>query len=88
MKSARGDDAPEGAQAIYQDMADDTMTSSLVDGGTFGLAGTMYGQLAQRLQAAAPTPPALPALPTDPTDRAARSGDGCARHPAALDRRG
>ena len=67
MKSARGDDAPEGAQAIYQDMADETMTSSLVDGGTFGLAGTMYGQLSQRLQAAAPTPPALPALPTDPT---------------------
>jgi Rod binding domain-containing protein len=54
MKSARGDDAPEGAQGIYQDMADDTMTSSLVDGGTFGLAGTMYGQLSSLLQAAAP----------------------------------
>ncbi len=54
MKSARGDDAPEGAQGIYQDMADDTMTSSLVDGGTFGLAGTMYGQLSTLLQAAAP----------------------------------
>jgi Rod binding domain-containing protein len=56
MKSARGDDAPEGAQGIYQDMADDTMTSSLVDGGTFGLAGTMYGQLSTLLQAAAPPP--------------------------------
>ena len=44
------------------------MTQSLVDGGTFGLAGTIYGQLAQRLQAAAATPPAMPALPTDPTD--------------------
>jgi Rod binding domain-containing protein len=67
MKSARGDDAPEGAQGIYQDMADDTMTSSLVDGGTFGLAGTMYGQLSQLLQAAPPTPPATSPLPTDPT---------------------
>jgi Rod binding domain-containing protein len=67
MKSARGDDAPEGAQGIYQDMADDTMTSSLVDGGTFGLAGTMYGQLSQLLQATPPKPPATPALPTDPT---------------------
>jgi Rod binding domain-containing protein len=67
MKSARGDDAPEGAQGIYQDMADDTMTSSLVDGGTFGLAGTMYAQLSQQLQGAAPTAPKLPPLPTDPT---------------------
>ena len=46
MKSARGDDAPEGAQGIYQDMADEAMTKNLVEGGTFGLAGTMYGQLA------------------------------------------
>jgi Rod binding domain-containing protein len=71
MKSARGDDAPEGAQGIYQDMADDTMTSSLVDGGTFGLAGTMYSQLVTQLQAGAATPPlvppAAPATPTDPT---------------------
>jgi Rod binding domain-containing protein len=71
MKSARGDDAPEGAQGIYQDMADDTMTSSLVDGGTFGLAGTMYAQLATRLQNGSPvptlTPPADAPTPTDPT---------------------
>jgi Rod binding domain-containing protein len=69
MKSARGDDAPEGAQGIYQDMADDTMTSSLVDGGTFGLAGTMYGQLSTLLQAAAPP--------------AAGAGDGTTAPPPA-----
>jgi Rod binding domain-containing protein len=71
MKSARGDDAPSGAQGIYQDMADDTMTASLVDGGTFGLAGTMYAQLSTLLQGGAATtplvPPADPATPTDPT---------------------
>jgi Rod binding domain-containing protein len=55
MKSARGDDVPEGAQGIYQDMADEAMTKNLVEGGTFGLAGTMYGQLAVTLGAVAPT---------------------------------
>jgi Rod binding domain-containing protein len=55
MKSARGDDAPEGAQGIYQDMADEAMTKNLVEGGTFGLAGTMYGQLAVTLGAVTPT---------------------------------
>ena len=49
MKSARGDDAPSGGQAIYQDMADEQMTKSLVTGGTFGLAGTVYGQLVRSL---------------------------------------
>ena len=65
MKSARGDDAPEGAQGIYQDMADETMTKNLVEGGTFGLAGTMYGQLAVTLGAVAPTagPTAPGAMP-------------------------
>jgi Rod binding domain-containing protein len=71
MKSARGDDAPTGAQGIYQDMADDTMTRSLVDGGTFGLAGTMYAQLSTLLQSGAPLPPLVPPAatptPTDPT---------------------
>ena len=43
IEGARGDDAPEGAQAIYQDMADEAMTWSLVDSGTFGLAGAIYG---------------------------------------------
>ena len=54
MKSARGDDVAEGAQGFYQDMADETMTKNLVEGGTFGLAGTMYGQLARSLGAVAP----------------------------------
>ena len=54
MKSARGDDAASGAEGIYQDMADEQMTKSLVEGGTFGLAGTMYGQLASTLGAIAP----------------------------------
>ncbi len=35
-------------------MADEQMTKSLVEGGTFGLAGTMYGQLASTLGATAP----------------------------------
>ena len=54
MKSARGDGAASGAEGIYQDMADEQMTKSLVEGGTFGLAGTMYGQLATTLGAIAP----------------------------------
>ena len=45
---------PPGAEGIYQDMADEQMTKSLVEGGTFGLAGTMYGQLASTLGAIAP----------------------------------
>ena len=45
MKGARGDGAAQGGQAIYQDMADEQMTSSLVEGGTFGLAGAVYAQL-------------------------------------------
>ncbi len=54
MKSARGDDAAQGAEGIYQDMADEQMTKNLVEGGTFGLAGTMYGQLAMTLGGTAP----------------------------------
>ena len=55
MKSARGDDAAQGAQGVYQDMADEQMTSSMVESGSFGLAGTLYGQLAPTLpQAATP----------------------------------
>lgn len=54
MKSARGDDAAQGAEGIYRDMADEQMTKNLVEGGTFGLAGTMYGQLAMTLGATAP----------------------------------
>jgi Rod binding domain-containing protein len=49
LASARGDDAATGAQGVYQDMADQTMTQSLVDSGSFGLAGTVYGQLVQTL---------------------------------------
>jgi len=45
LASARGDGAAEGAEAAYQDMADETMTRSLVEGGSFGLAGTLYGFL-------------------------------------------
>jgi Rod binding domain-containing protein len=62
MKSARGDDVPEGAQGIYQDMADEAMTKNMVEGGTFGLAGTMYGQLAVTLGAATPPAAANPAV--------------------------
>jgi Rod binding domain-containing protein len=62
MKSARGDDVPEGAQGIYQDMADEAMTKNMVEGGTFGLAGTMYGQLAVTLGAATPPAPANQAV--------------------------
>jgi Rod binding domain-containing protein len=62
MKSARGDDVPEGAQGIYQDMADEAMTKNMVEGGTFGLAGTMYGQLAVTLGAATPAAAANPAV--------------------------
>jgi Rod binding domain-containing protein len=58
MKSARGDDAASGAQGIYQDMADETMTKNLVEGGTFGLAGTMYGQLSAMLGTSQITTPA------------------------------
>ena len=52
MKGARGDDAATGGQGIYQDMADEQMTKSLVDGGSFGLAGTLYGQLAPTVRTA------------------------------------
>jgi Rod binding domain-containing protein len=45
LKSARGDDTGDAAQAAYQDMADQTMTSSLVDSGAFGLAGTLYAYM-------------------------------------------
>ena len=55
LKGARGDDAATGGQAIYQDMADEQMTKSLVDGGTFGLAGTLYGQLVPTLTGKAST---------------------------------
>jgi Rod binding domain-containing protein len=54
MKSARGDDAASGGEGIYQDMADEQMTKNLVEGGTFGLAGTMYGQMSSLLGATAP----------------------------------
>jgi Rod binding domain-containing protein len=57
MKSARGDYEASGAQGIFQDMADETMTTRLVEGGTFGLAGTMYGQLATMLGSTQATPP-------------------------------
>jgi Rod binding domain-containing protein len=45
LKSARGDDTGDAAQAAYQDMADQTMTSGLVDSGAFGLAGTLYAYM-------------------------------------------
>jgi Rod binding domain-containing protein len=45
LKGARGDDAAQGGEAIYQDMADQTMTQSLVDSGAFGLAGTLYAYM-------------------------------------------
>ena len=49
MKSARGDVAAPGRRrASTRSMADEQMTRSLVEGGTFGLAGTIYGQLAVR----------------------------------------
>ena len=54
MKSARGDDEASGTQGIYQEMADEAMTKNLVEGGTFGLAGTMYGQLAATLGSTSP----------------------------------
>jgi Rod binding domain-containing protein len=50
LSSARGDDDATGAQGVYQDMADQTMTQSLVDSGSFGLAGTVYGQLVQTMK--------------------------------------
>ena len=45
MKGARGEDGAQGANAAYQQMADDTMTKSLVESGAFGLAGTLYAYL-------------------------------------------
>ena len=45
LRSARGEGGADGAEAAYQDMADETMTRSLVEGGSFGLAGTLYGYL-------------------------------------------
>jgi Rod binding domain-containing protein len=86
MKSARGDDAPSGAQGIYQDMADDTMTASLVDGGTFGLAGTMYAQLSTLLQGHAAARPAGRPGHADRSDRR-RAADGHAVRSARPDRR-
>ena len=53
LSSARGEDAATGPEGVYQDMADDTMTQSLVNGGTFGLAGVVYGQLYQSVNRAA-----------------------------------
>ena len=50
-------------------MADETMTKSLVEGGTFGLAGTMYGQLAVTLGAVAP-----PAIRPRPARRRLQGG--------------
>ncbi len=45
LSSARGEGGADGAEAAYQDMADETMTRSLVESGSFGLAGTLYGYL-------------------------------------------
>ena len=45
LKGARGDGGADGAEAAYQDMADEAMTKSLVESGSFGLAGTLYGFL-------------------------------------------
>ncbi len=65
MKSARGESAADGVQAVYQDMADSTMTQNLVEGGIFGLAGTVYGQL--RAVAGPVTPTADPPPGVTPT---------------------
>jgi Rod binding domain-containing protein len=45
LKGARGDDEAQGGEAAYQDMADQTMTDSLVNSGAFGLAGTLYAYM-------------------------------------------
>jgi Rod binding domain-containing protein len=50
LSSARGEDDASGVQGVYQDMADDTMTQNLVNNGTFGLAGTVYGQLVETMK--------------------------------------
>ena len=58
MKSARGDGAAPGRRrASTRTWPTSTMTKSLVEGGTFGLAGTMYGQLAATLGASRRRPP-------------------------------
>jgi Rod binding domain-containing protein len=64
LTSARGDDPnADPANAYYQQMGDDQMTGALVNGGTFGLAGVLYGQLAPAVS----TPPAASTTPSAAT---------------------
>ena len=54
-------------------MADEQMTQSLVEGGTFGLAGTMYGQLAVDARRGRAGHGAIGPTATVPAQRAAPS---------------
>ena len=56
LEAARGEGS-DGANAAYQSMADESMTQGLVDSGSFGLAGSLYGFL--RVQASSVDPAAL-----------------------------
>ena len=58
LRSARGDEQAQGANGLLQDSADEAMTKALVDSGSFGLAGTIYGSLKLREAGPAPGPTA------------------------------
>jgi Rod binding domain-containing protein len=58
LEAARAGDESDGSNQAYQSMADEQMTQGLVDSGSFGLAGSLYGFLRTQASAVAPAAPA------------------------------
>jgi len=48
MASAQGPEGGSGGTAIYRQMTTQALNDALLSGGGLGLAGSLYGQLAQR----------------------------------------
>jgi Rod binding domain-containing protein len=57
LEAARGESS-DPANAAYQSMADESMTQGLVDSGSFGLAGSLYGFLRTQASSVPLTPSA------------------------------
>ena len=66
LEASRGESETPGSQ-IYQGMADEQMTGSLVDSGAFGLAGAVYGFLRTQASSVDPATMGTAAAPTPPT---------------------
>ena len=54
MKSAGGEEEGGAGVAQYRQMANNVLNDALIAGGGLGLAGSLYGQLAQRAAATGP----------------------------------